>query len=139
MTRVVCHGDTHGFNNHVATDAAGKQAAVFFDFDDAGPGFLTYDLSVLPWSYLARKGLNEPNDELRERWTCYLRGYRAGGGQITEADLTALPLFVQLRSLWNLGEAAGRLHHWGTSSVPQDWLRKQLKVLEAWKALDLRA
>ncbi len=40
LTRVMCHGDTHGFNNHVTTDADGVQRAAFFDFDDAGPGFL---------------------------------------------------------------------------------------------------
>ncbi|HYP82014.1 phosphotransferase enzyme family protein [Variovorax sp.] len=139
LSRVVCHGDTHGFNNHVSTDAAGHKTTVFFDFDDAGPGFLAYDLSVLPWSYLFRKGLKEPDDVLRERWAHYLRGYRSGGGEISERDLAALPLFLQLRHLWNLGEAAGRLHHWGTSSVPAEWLQKQVDVLEAWRGLDMRA
>lgn len=139
LTRVVCHGDTHGFNNHVATDAAGTRQSVFFDFDDAGPGFLAYDLSVMPWSYLFRKGLKEPDDTLRERWTHYLRGYRVGGGEVSERDVAALPLFIQLRHLWNLGEAAGRLHHWGTSSVPVDWLRKQVDFFEAWRGLDLHA
>lgn len=138
LTRVVCHGDTHGFNNHVSTDAAGGRTTVFFDFDDAGPGLLPYDLGVMPWSYLFRKGLKEPDDVLRERWTHYLRGYRADGGEVNDHDLAALPLFIQLRHLWNLGEAAGRLHHWGTSSIPVDWLRKQLDVFEAWKGLDLR-
>ncbi|RIX74834.1 phosphotransferase enzyme family protein [Acidovorax cavernicola] len=139
LTRVICHGDTHGFNNHVHTDPAGTRKTVFFDFDDAGPGFLAYDLSVLPWSYLFRKSLKEPDEVLRERWTHYLRGYRAGGGEVSESDLAALPLFLQLRHLWNLGEAAGRLHHWGTNSVPVDWLQKQLEVFEAWRRLDLRA
>lgn len=138
LTRVVCHGDTHGFNNHMDTDTAGTRRTVFFDFDDAGPGFLAYDLSVLPWSYLFRKGLKEPDDVLRERWAHYLRGYRASGGEISERDLVALPLFLQLRALWNLGEAAGRLHHWGTSSIPAEWLRKQIEVFEAWNGLDLR-
>ena len=139
LTRAVCHGDTHGFNNHMVKDAAGAQRAVFFDFDDAGPGFLAYDLSVFPWSYLYRKGLKETDGALRERWTHYLRGYRTGGGQLSELDLAALPLFIQLRHLWNLGEAAGRLHHWGTSAAPVDWLRKQLDVLDAWARLDMRS
>jgi Ser/Thr protein kinase RdoA (MazF antagonist) len=139
LTRVLCHGDTHGFNNHVEADAAGTRKTVFFDFDDAGPGFLAYDLSVLPWSYLFRKSLKEPDDTLRERWTRYLRGYRANGGEVSESDLAALPLFLQLRHLWNFGEAAGRLHHWGTSSVPMDWLRKQVGVFEAWNELDFAA
>lgn len=67
----------------------------------------------------------------------YLRGCRAGGTEVGERDLAAVPLFLQLRHLWNLGEAAGRLHHWGTNSVPLDWLRKQVEVLDAWKAPDL--
>jgi hypothetical protein len=66
----------------VGTDAAGTRKIVFFDFDDAGPGFLAYALSVLPWSYLFRKSLKEPDDALRERWMHYLRGYRAGGGKV---------------------------------------------------------
>ncbi|MBH1963701.1 MAG: phosphotransferase [Comamonadaceae bacterium] len=136
LTRVICHGDTHGFNNHVFTDAEGYKTTVFFDFDDAGPGFLSYDLSVMPWSYLIRKSLKQPDDTLRERWAHYLSGYRAGGGNPTEADLAALPLFIQLRHLWNLGEAVGRLHHWGTSSAPVTWLRNQIEVFDAWKTLD---
>jgi Ser/Thr protein kinase RdoA (MazF antagonist) len=139
LTRVVCHGDTHGFNNHVATDPDGTRTSVFFDFDDAGPGFLAYDLSVLPWSYMFRKSLKQPDELLRERWARYLHGYRAGGGEASDGDMAALPLFLQFRHLWNLGEAAGRLHHWGTNAVPADWLQKQLEVFEAWGRLDLRA
>jgi hypothetical protein len=107
LTRVVCHGDTHGFNNHGETDAAGTRKTVFFDFDDAGPGFLAYDLSVLPWSYLFRKGLKEPDEVLRERWTRYLQGYRARGGEVSERDLAALPLFLQLRHLWTSARQPG--------------------------------
>lgn len=137
LTRVICHGDTHGFNNHISTDAVGTQTAVFFDFDDAGPGYLAYDLSVMPWSYLTRKMLEAPDEVLRDRWTHYLRGYRAAGGEITDADLAALPLFLQLRHLWNLGEAVGRLHHWGTSMAPIDWLRKQLDRMDPWRGIEL--
>lgn len=137
LTRVLCHGDTHGFNNHVAADEAGGKRAVLFDFDDAGPGFLAYDLAVMPWSYLVRKGLREADDVLRERWAHYLAGYRAAGGVVGDADRAALPLFIQLRHLWNLGEGVGRLHHWGTSVAPEDWLRRQIEVMTAWKALDL--
>jgi len=138
LSRVICHGDTHGFNNHIATNADGAKSAVFFDFDDAGPGFLAYDLCVMPWSYLTRKSLKEPDELLLERWAHYLQGYRSAGGEVTPADIDALPLFVQLRHLWNMGEALGRLHHWGTSPMPVDWLRKQVDVFAAWGELDLR-
>ncbi|VWX61536.1 Ser/Thr protein kinase RdoA involved in Cpx stress response, MazF antagonist [Burkholderiales bacterium 8X] len=139
LTRVVCHGDTHGYNNHVRVGPDGKRSTVFFDFDDAGPGFLSYDLSVMPWSYLLRKGLKEPDDALRERWARYLGGLRAEDAGPSTRDLAALPLFIQLRHLWNIGEAAGRLHHWGTNNVSIDWLRKQLEMFEAWKKLTLAA
>ena len=122
----------------MSTDTAGTKTSTFFDFDDAGPGCLAYDLSVLPWSYLLRNTLKDFDDVLRERWMHYLRGYRSGGGEVSQRDLAALPLFVQLRHVWNLGEAAGRLHHWGTNSVSADWLAKQLDVFEAWKVLDFR-
>jgi len=137
LTRVICHGDTHGFNNHISVDVVGAKKAVFFDFDDAGPGYLAYDLAVMPWSYLNRKMLKEPDDVLQDRWKHYLRGYRAGGGEIDEADLASLPLFMQLRHLWNLGEAVGRLHHWGTSMAPIDWLQKQIDRIDPWRKLDL--
>ena len=67
LSRVICHGDTHGFNNHIATNADGAKSAVFFDFDDAGPGFLAYDLCVMPWSYLTRKSLKEPGARVLEQ------------------------------------------------------------------------
>lgn len=136
LTRVVCHGDTHGFNNHVHRSEGGALRATFFDFDDAGPGFLAYDLAVLPWSYLFRKGLEAPDDVLRERWAAYLQAYRAAGGAVSEDDLRAIPLFLQLRHLWNIGEAFGRLHHWGTHVFSMDWLRKQVGVMDAWGATD---
>lgn len=138
LTRVICHGDTHGFNNHVSANAAGAKHSVFFDFDDSGPGYLAYDLGVMPWSYLYRKMLKEPDEVLQDRWKHYLRGYRAGGGEISEADLESLPLFIQLRHLWNLGEAVGRLHHWGTSMAPMEWLQKQIDRIDSWRTLDLR-
>ena len=137
LTRVMCHGDTHGFNNHVHTDAEGVQRAAFFDFDDAGPGFLTYDLCVFLWSNLPRKAPMEPDDALLKRWLQYLAGYRAGGGCVTDADLSALPLFVQLRHLWNMGEGVARIHHWGANMMSADWIKRQLDVMAVWARLEL--
>ena len=139
LTRVMCHGDTHGFNNHVYTDSEGVRRAAFFDFDDAGPGFLAYDLCVWLWSNLPRKASMEPDEALLKRWQQYLAGYRAGGGHVTDADLAALPLFVQLRHLWNMGEGVARIHHWGANMVSADWIKKQPEVMAAWARLDLPA
>jgi Ser/Thr protein kinase RdoA (MazF antagonist) len=137
LTRVMCQGDTHGFNNHVTTDAEGVQRAAFFDFDDAGPGFLAYDLCVWLWSNLPRKAPMEPDDALLKRWQQYLAGYRAGGGLVTDADLAALPLFVQLRHLWNMGEGVARIHHWGANMMSADWIKKQPDVMATWARLEL--
>lgn len=137
LTRVMCHGDTHGFNNHVTTDADGVQRAAFFDFDDAGPGFLAYDLCVWLWSNLPRKAPMEPDEALLKRWQQYLAGYRAGGGRVTDADLAALPLFVQLRHLWNMGEGVARIHHWGANMMSAEWIKKQPDVMAAWARLEL--
>lgn len=137
LTRVMCHGDTHGFNNHVTTDADGVQRAAFFDFDDAGPGFLAYDLCVWLWSNLPRKAPMEPDEALLRRWQRYLAGYRAGGGRVTDADLAALQLFLQLRHLWNMGEGVARIHHWGANMMSADWIKKQLDVMAAWARLEL--
>jgi Ser/Thr protein kinase RdoA (MazF antagonist) len=38
-----CHGDCHGNNAHIARQGPHAGQAVFFDFDDGGPGFLAYD------------------------------------------------------------------------------------------------
>jgi Ser/Thr protein kinase RdoA (MazF antagonist) len=137
LTRVMCHGDTHGFNNHVYIDAEGVQRAAFFDFDDAGPGFLTYDLCVFPWSNLPRKAPMEPDDALLKRWLQFLAGYRAGGGCVADADLAALPLFLQLRHLWNMGEGVARIHHWGANMMSADWIKRQLDVMAAWATLKM--
>ena len=139
LTQVMCHGDTHGFNNHVYIDAEGASRAAFFDFDDAGPGYLAYDLCVWLWSNLPRKAPMEPDDALLNRWHQYLAGYRTGGGLITNADLAALPLFIQLRHLWNMGEGVARVHHWGANLMSADWIKKQPDVMAGWGRLQLNS
>lgn len=42
LTWTYCNGDCHGFDSKITE--AGE--AVFFDFDDGGPGYLAYDLAV---------------------------------------------------------------------------------------------
>ena len=49
LTRVACHGDCHGSNNFMTDGADGARVASFFDFDDAGPGWLAYELCVYLW------------------------------------------------------------------------------------------
>ena len=54
LSRVLCHGDAHGQNNFVTTDMEGQRQAIFFDFDEAGPGYLEYELAVYPWNLYPR-------------------------------------------------------------------------------------
>lgn len=49
LTWTHCHGDCHGFNSRI--NEAGE--AVFFDFDDGGPGYLAYDLAVFLWAKIS--------------------------------------------------------------------------------------
>jgi Ser/Thr protein kinase RdoA (MazF antagonist) len=46
LSRVACHGDCHGSNNLMTEGPQGTRVASFFDFDDAGPGWLAYELCV---------------------------------------------------------------------------------------------
>ncbi len=43
-----CHGDNHGGNTLIADGAGGEPIPGWFDFDDAGPGFLAHDLATFP-------------------------------------------------------------------------------------------
>ena len=47
-----CHGDCHGYNAHIALQGPRAGQAVFSDFDESGPGYLAYDVSVFLWNYV---------------------------------------------------------------------------------------
>lgn len=136
LTTVACHGDCHGGNNFVWTLAHGARATSFFDFDDAGPGYLAYDLAVYLWSQLLRKALPSPDAEVNEKWSRFIAGYSAHR-TIEVEDLEAIPLFVGLRHFWLLGEYASRRHHWGSQALPTSWLKKQTELLHSWEDLKL--
>lgn len=134
LSTVACHGDCHGGNNFIQRPADGAATTSFFDFDDAGPGFLAYDLAVLPWSLLMRKSLAAPDADALEKWQRFLLGYRSQRA-IPEADAAAIPVFVAVRHFWLMGEYASRAHHWGSQMIPASWLRKQVDLLRSWQEL----
>ena len=68
LGQVLCHGDAHGGNNFVVADAAGQRSAVFFDFDEAGPGLLAYELAVYPWSLYPRTPDGVPSAKVLAQW-----------------------------------------------------------------------
>ena len=134
LTRVNCHGDCHGSNNFMTDGPERTRIASFFDFDDAGPGWLAYELAVYLWSMLQRTASAEPDAVTRERWHRYIAGHRSVR-TIGDADFAAIALFVVVRHFWLMGEYAGRVDVWGTQAMPKTWLQKQIELLTAWESL----
>jgi Ser/Thr protein kinase RdoA (MazF antagonist) len=116
-----CHGDCHGFNARIID---GGRAA-FFDFDDGGPGYLAYDLSVFLWARVAF------GRKLFAVWDAFVDGYRTVR-PITPNDLDAAHWFVLVRHFWIMGEYASRAPEWG--SEPVKWITREVDFLKAWEA-----
>ena len=136
LSTVLCHGDCHGGNTHVFDGPDGERVAGFFDFDEAGPGCLSYELAVYPWYLLRRLDGCELDDAGRTRWLSFLLGYR-DVRPIPSADLKAIALFIPIRQIWFLGEYVSRLPEWGTSVVSPSWLRAQCDLLMNWEHVDI--
>jgi len=136
LSRVLCHGDAHGQNNFVVTDAEGQRRAIFFDFDEAGPGYLAYELAVYPWSLYPRVPDGKATDKVEMQWKNYISAYR-DRRPVTDADLAAIARFMAVRQFWLLGEYAGRVPVWGSQTMPTDQLRRQVELLRQWETLQL--
>lgn len=119
-----CHGDCHGFNSRI--DDRGQ--AVFFDFDDSGPGYLAYDLSVFLW---AKRSFGRQQSAL---WDAFVGGYRAVR-PIKPDDFEAALHFVIVRHIWLMGEYASRTQEWGSNAV--DWIAKEADFLRQWESEQL--
>jgi Ser/Thr protein kinase RdoA (MazF antagonist) len=121
-----CHGDCHGYNAHIALQGARAGQAVFFDFDESGPGYLAYDVAVFLWCCV----IFERKDHAF--WHAFSEGYRSIR-QLPRADFEAAHLFVPIRHIWLLGEWASRIPEWGSQAVPADWIATQLDFMLAWE------
>lgn len=121
LTWTHCHGDCHGFNARI-TDAGD---AAFFDFDDGGPGYLAYDLSVFLW---AKTSFGR---KLHSMWDAIVDGYRTVR-PITPADYEAAHVFVIIRHIWLMGEFASRAREWGSERV--GWIAREIGFLGGWEA-----
>jgi Ser/Thr protein kinase RdoA (MazF antagonist) len=121
-----CHGDCHGYNAHIALQGPRAGQAVFFDFDEGGPGYLAYDLAVFLWNCV----LFERKDHAF--WHAFIEGYRTIS-ELSRADLEAVHLFVPIRHIWLVGEYASRIHEWGRQAVPADWIAAQLDFMLSWE------
>ncbi len=121
LTWTYCHGDCHGFNSKI-TEA---REAVFFDFDDGGPGYLAYDLAVYLWAQVSF------GRETTRAWTSFLDGYRSIR-PITSDDFEAVFRFVIVRHFWLMGEHASRADEWGSNNVR--WISHGLEFLKTWES-----
>jgi Ser/Thr protein kinase RdoA (MazF antagonist) len=121
LTWTHCHGDCHGFNARI--NEAGE--AAFFDFDDGGPGYLAYDLSVFLWAKVSF------GRTLHPMWRAFVDGYRTVR-PINCSDFEAAHVFVIVRHIWLMGEYASRAREWG--SEPVSWLEGEIDFLKAWEA-----
>jgi Ser/Thr protein kinase RdoA (MazF antagonist) len=136
LSRVLCHGDAHGSNNFVVPGATGEREAVFFDFDEVGPGYLAYELAVYPWSLYPRAPEVAPSDKVKTQWRRFISAYREAR-PVADADLAAIARFMAVRQFWLLGEYAGRVPVWGSQAISTDYLRRQVSMLRAWETLEL--
>lgn len=121
-----CHGDCHGYNAHIALQGPRAGQAVFFDFDEGGPGYLAYDLAV----FLHACVLFEQKQHAF--WHAFIEGYRTIR-ELPHADFEAVHLFVPIRHLWFVGEYASRIQEWGKLAVPADWTAAQLDFMLSWE------
>jgi Ser/Thr protein kinase RdoA (MazF antagonist) len=121
-----CHGDCHGYNANIALQGPRAGQAVFFDFDESGPGYLAYDLAVFLWNSVlfGRKQ--------HAFWHAFIEGYRTVR-ELPHADFEAVHLFVPIRHMWLVGEYASRIHEWGRQAVPADWIAAQLDFMLSWE------
>jgi Ser/Thr protein kinase RdoA (MazF antagonist) len=136
LTQVLCHGDAHSDNNFVRVRSDGTREAVFFDFDETGPGYLAYELAVYPWWLHPRSVDGQWSDKALARWHHFIAAYQTVRA-LSEADRAALSLFVAVRQLWLLGEYAGRVPVWGSQAMPLDFLQRQVKVFTQWETQGL--
>jgi Ser/Thr protein kinase RdoA (MazF antagonist) len=121
-----CHGDCHGYNANIALQGPNAGQAVFFDFDESGPGYLAYDLAVFLWCCVSFGRKQHPF------WHAFIDGYHTIR-EVPHADFEAASLFVPIRHLWLTGEYASRIQEWGSQAVPADWIAAQLDFMLAWE------
>jgi Ser/Thr protein kinase RdoA (MazF antagonist) len=122
-----CHGDCHGYNAVVALQGPMAGQAVFFDFDDGGPGYLAYDVAVFLWRCVTF------GRKQHAFWHAFIEGYRTIR-EVPPADLEAVHLFVPIRHIWLMGEYASRIHEWGRQAAAADWIAAaQLDFMLSWE------
>ncbi|MEJ7652067.1 MAG: hypothetical protein WKH64_01260 [Chloroflexia bacterium] len=106
-------------------NVTGDGRIVLYDFDSAGPGWQAGDLyGVATWRIHG-----EP-----KYWDAFLSGYQETG-ELTPADLEALPWFVPIHELDNV---RWHLTDWlrlrGSHSLDNGYQTAQIAALRRWQA-----
>ena len=133
-----CHGDNHAANTLIAEAADGELIAGWFDFDDAGPGFLAYDLATFLWTFLTFTRGREMGEVSRPLWPAFIEGYRQTR-PIPDADFAAIGLLVSVRHINFIGQYASRIPEWGAGMVSAEWIGAQFGLLRKWEGLEAPA
>jgi Ser/Thr protein kinase RdoA (MazF antagonist) len=133
-----CHGDNHAGNALIAEAADGELIAGWFDFDDAGPGFLAYDLATFLWTFLTFTRGREMGEVSRPLWPAFIEGYRQTRA-IPDPDFAAIGLLVSVRHINFTGQYASRIPEWGAGMVSSDWIGVQLGLVRKWEGLEAPA
>ncbi|HXQ10156.1 MAG TPA: phosphotransferase [Caulobacteraceae bacterium] len=129
-----CHGDNHAGNTLIADSANGAPIPGWFDFDDAAPGFLAYDLATFLWSGLFHARSDTLSEASRPTWTAFVTGYRSVR-PIPAGDFDAIGLLVAIRHVNFMGQYASRIPEWGVGFVSSDWFRNGLGLVHKWDSL----
>ena len=82
--------------NRILEEGPDAGQAMFFDFDDGGPGYLAYDLAVFLWARVSLQRSGHDMAQVHRRMSIDPT-HRA-------ADFEAVDLFVPIRHIWLLGE-----------------------------------
>ena len=126
LSWTICHGDCHGYNANIVLQGPRAGQAVFFDFDEGGPGYLAYDIAAFLHCCVSYER------KQHAFWHAFMDGYRSIR-EVPHADFEAVSLFVPIRHLWFVGEYASRINEWGSQAVPADWIAGQLDFMLSWE------
>ena len=83
LSWTLCHGDCNGYNANIALQGPRAGQAVFYDFDEGGPGYLAYDIAV----FLHCCVMYEKKQHAF--WHAFMDGYRSIR-EVPQADFEAV-------------------------------------------------
>jgi Ser/Thr protein kinase RdoA (MazF antagonist) len=123
LARGLCHGDATATSAHI--DQRGE--FTLFDFDSAGAGWRTYDISTFRWSLLHM----QPRAKAEAGFEAFLEGYREVRG-LPRVDEEAVPPFVAAREIWLIGRDAKLAAEQGNAGLNDAYFDRAINFLHDW-------